>query len=125
MFDSLKGALKAIIGFIVAFGGALAVQANGGDVFALDLGAWLEALLVGAVGGGGVYAIPNKGPGAATTKAVTSVAAVEDAVDALRKKAIDAVNEVQATVGELAAAAKPAEVTATPLAQSIIDSYRS
>jgi hypothetical protein len=61
--DTVKGSAKAIVAFLYGAGAWIAASIPDLQSFGdLTAGQWLSAFLAGLVGGGLVYAVPNKEP---------------------------------------------------------------
>ncbi|SKY31807.1 Uncharacterised protein [Mycobacteroides abscessus subsp. massiliense] len=100
---------KALGAFGVAFAGAVATVAQGGDLAALDLGGWLTAIGSGVVAAAAVFSHPVKADGAnATANVGTSLADAISQADAvgthLRSISDEAAGKV-ADLGSVAVAA--------------------
>ncbi|OHU68805.1 hypothetical protein BKG86_01760 [Mycobacteroides chelonae] len=110
--------LKAVGAFGIAFAGAVATVAQGGDVSTLDLGGWMTAIGSGVVAAGALFSHPVKADAtpavADVTTSLTDAIAQADAVgshlnsmynDALGKlsdigsAAAAAADEVRKTIG--------------------------
>lgn len=121
--------LKAVGAFGIAFAGAVATVAQGGDLSTLDLGGWLTAIGSGVVAAGALFSHPVKADStpavADVTTSLTDAIAQADAVgshlnsmynDALGKlsdigsAAVAAADEVRKTIGGSLPASIPTEL---------------
>lgn len=129
---------RAVTAFVVAFGGAAATAAQGGDLAAMDIGGWLTAIGSGLTAAGALFVRPSKGGDpveAVTTSLSDALVKADEArnhigsvIDEAQGKVSDfvrtttaAIGQVQQTIGGVGAAGVAETLGLSDDAEAIIN----
>ena len=101
--------LKAVGAFGIAFAGAVATVAQGGDLSTLDLGGWMTAIGSGVVAAGALFSHPVKADATpAVADVTTSLADAIAQADAVGSHLNSMYNDALGKLGDIGSAAAAA-----------------